>query len=142
MNLDSDPSQIIDYREQPPEYAVDLRFLSAAIAELMATLTASEQLVLQLRFGFVSSGICYTLEECGRLLRVTRERIRAIESKAIAKLSHKSRSARLKPFRPTCDSQPIGKGILAMPGHSSSSQQYGNFVFGSEGRVFTDSVVK
>ena len=50
-----------------------------------------------MRFG-VGEGSEHTLEEVGKSFNVTRERIRQIESKALRKLRHPSRSAQLKPF--------------------------------------------
>ena len=61
------------------------------------SLTPREELVLRMRFG-VGEGSEHTLEEVGRSFNVTRERIRQIESKALRKLRHPSRSAQLKPF--------------------------------------------
>jgi RNA polymerase primary sigma factor len=64
---------------------------------VLKTLTPREELVLKMRFG-VGEGSEHTLEEVGRSFNVTRERIRQIESKALRKLRHPSRSSRLKPF--------------------------------------------
>ena len=64
---------------------------------VLKTLTPREELVLKMRFG-VGEGSEHTLEEVGRSFNVTRERIRQIESKALRKLRHPSRSTKLKPF--------------------------------------------
>jgi RNA polymerase primary sigma factor len=64
---------------------------------VLKSLTPREELVLRMRFG-VGDGSEHTLEEVGRSFNVTRERIRQIESKALRKLRHPSRSTRLKPF--------------------------------------------
>ena len=64
---------------------------------VLKTLTPREELVLKMRFG-VGEGSEHTLEEVGRSFNVTRERIRQIESKALRKLRHPSRSGKLKPF--------------------------------------------
>ncbi|HVS15245.1 MAG TPA: RNA polymerase sigma factor RpoD [Thermoanaerobaculia bacterium] len=66
-------------------------------ARVLSTLTPREELVLRMRFG-VGEGSEHTLEEVGKSFNVTRERIRQIESKALRKLRHPSRSERLKPF--------------------------------------------
>ncbi len=66
-------------------------------SRVLSTLTAREELVLRMRFG-VGDGSEHTLEEVGRSFNVTRERIRQIESKALRKLRHPTRSERLKPF--------------------------------------------
>ncbi|MEM9290391.1 MAG: RNA polymerase sigma factor RpoD [Acidobacteriota bacterium] len=64
---------------------------------VLKSLTPREELVLKMRFG-VGEGSEHTLEEVGRSFNVTRERIRQIESKALRKLRHPSRSTRLRPF--------------------------------------------
>ncbi|MGH2502739.1 MAG: sigma factor-like helix-turn-helix DNA-binding protein, partial [Ktedonobacterales bacterium] len=56
-----------------------------------------ERRVLSLRFGLVD-GYSRTLEEVGKQFKVTRERIRQIEAKALRKLRHPSRSRRLKDY--------------------------------------------
>jgi RNA polymerase primary sigma factor len=70
------------------------------VRRVMKTLTPREEEVLAKRFG-LSDGTEHTLEEVGRLHNVTRERIRQIESKALRKLRHPSRAAKLKPFLDT-----------------------------------------
>ena len=63
----------------------------------MNTLTPREAKVLKLRFG-LEDGKSRTLEEVGREFKVTRERIRQIEAKALRKLRHPSRAKKLKDF--------------------------------------------
>ncbi|MFN7942105.1 MAG: RNA polymerase sigma factor RpoD [Thermoanaerobaculia bacterium] len=70
------------------------------VRRVMKTLTPREEEVLSKRFG-LSDGNEHTLEEVGRIHSVTRERIRQIESKALRKLRHPSRAAKLKPFLDT-----------------------------------------
>ena len=65
--------------------------------KVLRTLTPREEQVLKMRFG-VGDGAEHTLEEVGRSFNVTRERIRQIESKALRKLRHPSRSKKLRPF--------------------------------------------
>jgi len=64
---------------------------------VLKTLTPREELVLRMRFG-VGDGSEHTLEEVGRSFNVTRERIRQIESKALRKLRHPSRSQVLRDY--------------------------------------------
>ncbi len=71
--------------------------LKEAIMEVLGELTDREQKVLRLRFG-LDDGRARTLEEVGKEFNVTRERIRQIESKALRKLRHPSRSVKLKDF--------------------------------------------
>ena len=63
----------------------------------MATLTPREEMVLRMRFGF-EDGKTHTLEEVGKAFNVTRERVRQIESKALRRLRHPSKSKVLRDF--------------------------------------------
>ena len=65
--------------------------------KVLETLTFREREIIRLRYG-LSDGYIYTLEEIARIFKVTRERIRQIEMKAIKKLQHKSRSKILEGF--------------------------------------------
>lgn len=67
------------------------------IDELLKTLTYREREIIRLRYGLVD-GYSYTLEECGRIFKVTRERVRQIEAKAVAKLQSPSRADRIASF--------------------------------------------
>ena len=80
-----------------PVEATSHIMLKEQLAEVLDTLTPREAKVLQLRFGLID-GRQRTLEEVGREFNVTRERIRQIESKALRKLRHPSRSKKLKDF--------------------------------------------
>ena len=63
----------------------------------LSTLTEREKKILVLRFG-ITDGSARTLEEVGNIFRVTRERVRQIEAKALKKLRHPTRSRRLRTF--------------------------------------------
>jgi RNA polymerase primary sigma factor len=67
------------------------------IESLLKTLTYREREIIRLRYGLVD-GYMYTLEEVGRKFKVTRERVRQIEAKAVAKLQHPVRSQHLEAF--------------------------------------------
>jgi RNA polymerase primary sigma factor len=67
------------------------------IDSLLKTLTFREREIIRLRYG-LSDGYSYTLEEVGRIFKVTRERVRQIESKAVAKLQNPVRSKMLEGF--------------------------------------------
>ncbi|MFG0287901.1 MAG: sigma-70 family RNA polymerase sigma factor [Rhodopirellula sp. JB044] len=67
------------------------------IDDLLKTLTFREREIIRLRYGLVD-GYSYTLEECGRIFKVTRERVRQIEAKAVAKLQSPSRAERLSSY--------------------------------------------
>lgn len=71
--------------------------LREKINELLKTLTYREREIVRLRYG-LADGYCYTLEEVGRLFKVTRERVRQIEAKAVSKLQHPVRSAELSEY--------------------------------------------
>ena len=80
-----------------PAEAAAFTLLRDQLNEVLGTLTEREQKVLRLRFG-LDDGRARTLEEVGKEFKVTRERIRQIEAKALRKLRHPSRSRKLKDF--------------------------------------------
>ena len=80
-----------------PQDAAAYTMLKEQLEEVMGTLTPREAKVLKLRFG-LEDGKARTLEEVGKEFDVTRERIRQIESKALRKLRHPSRSKKLKDY--------------------------------------------
>ena len=85
-----------DEASQPTEEA-SYTLLREQLEEVLGTLTDREQEVLRMRFG-LRDGKPHTLEEVGKEFDVTRERIRQIESKALRKLRHPSRSKKLRDF--------------------------------------------
>ena len=80
-----------------PQDSVAYTLLKEQLEEVMQTLTPREAKVLKLRFG-LEDGKARTLEEVGKEFKVTRERIRQIEAKALRKLRHPSRSKKLKDY--------------------------------------------
>ncbi len=88
---------IEDRNALPPVDAASKQLLKEQIDEVLSSLTHREQRVLQLRFG-LEDGRSRTLEEVGQEFKVTRERIRQIEAKALRKLRHPSRSRKLKDY--------------------------------------------
>ncbi len=78
-----------------PADAAAFTLLKEQLMNVLSTLTPREEMVLKLRFG-LEDGRARTLEEVGREFKVTRERIRQIEAKALRKLRHPSRSRKLK----------------------------------------------
>ena len=85
-----------DEASQPSEEA-SYTLLREQLEEVLSTLTPREEQVLRMRFG-LTDGKAHTLEEVGKEFDVTRERIRQIESKALRKLRHPSRSKKLRDF--------------------------------------------
>jgi len=88
---------IEDEKSPSPAEAVIERDLSDHTSRVLATLTPREEKVLRMRFG-IGEKQDYTLEEVGKVLGVTRERVRQIEAKAIRRLRHPSRVKLLKGF--------------------------------------------
>jgi len=82
--------------ENPSEMA-SYSLLKEKLGDVLQTLTDRERKVLQLRFG-LGDGYCRTLEEVGRQFRVTRERIRQIEAKALRKMRHPTRQRQIEGF--------------------------------------------
>jgi RNA polymerase primary sigma factor len=106
LSLDSpvneeDDSNLADFiadsgADAPAEVATR-RMLAQAVEEALGELSEREKEVVKLRFGLVD-GQSRTLEEVGKEFGVTRERIRQIEAKTLAKLRHPQRSQKLKEF--------------------------------------------
>ena len=71
--------------------------LKDKIDHVLKTLTYREREIIKLRYG-LGDGYTYTLEEVGRIFKVTRERVRQIEAKAVRKLQHPVRAKQLKGF--------------------------------------------
>ncbi len=95
---DSHLGDFIPDEEAPaPENAASMMLLKEQLNEVLETLTPREAQVLRLRFG-LEGGHPHTLEEVGAEFKVTRERIRQIEAKALRKLRHPSRSKKLKDY--------------------------------------------
>ncbi len=80
-----------------PAWATASQMLQDQMQKVLTTLTEKEEKVLRLRFG-VGDGYSRTLEEVGEIFKVTRERVRQIEVKALKKLRHPTRSKKLKEF--------------------------------------------
>ena len=95
---DSHLGDFIPDDEAPaPAEAAAFTLLREQLMSVLSTLTPREETVLRLRFG-LDDGRARTLEEVGKEFKVTRERIRQIEAKALRKIRHPSRSKKLKDF--------------------------------------------
>jgi RNA polymerase primary sigma factor len=88
-----------DTGTESPHKLANNGLLRERIEELLKTLTFREREIIRLRYG-LADGYSYTLEEVGRIFKVTRERVRQIEAKAVAKLQNPVRSKYLEPFVP------------------------------------------
>ena len=106
LSLDSpvgeeDDSNLADFIEDltadAPADMATKRMLTHAVEEALGELSEREQEIVRMRFG-LDDGQARTLEDVGKYFNVTRERIRQIEAKTLAKLRHPMRSQRLKEF--------------------------------------------
>ena len=88
---------IEDERQASPHESASSELLRQRINDVLRTLTYREREILKLRYG-IGDGYTYTLEEVGRIFKVTRERVRQVENKAIRKLQHPVRRQRLQSF--------------------------------------------
>ncbi len=88
---------VSDPRAESPVGAAATEMLKTNIDTVLKTLTYREREIIKLRYG-LGDGYTYTLEEVGRIFKVTRERVRQIEAKAVRKLQHPARSKQLKGF--------------------------------------------
>jgi RNA polymerase primary sigma factor len=98
---DSEDSYFGDFIEdetsENPVEKAGQGMLKERIDEVLDSLTFREREIVKLRYG-IGDGYTYTLEEVGRIFRVTRERVRQIEAKAIRKLQHPIRARKLAGF--------------------------------------------
>jgi len=88
---------IEDDKAGNPSDTAAQEMLRARIEQVLKTLTYREREIIKLRYG-IGDGYTYTLEEVGRIFKVTRERVRQVEAKAIRKLQHPVRSRKLAGF--------------------------------------------
>jgi RNA polymerase primary sigma factor len=98
---DSEDSYFGDFIEdesaESPLQTAGQEMLKERIHDVLKTLTFREREIVKLRYG-IGDGYTYTLEEVGRIFRVTRERVRQIEAKAVRKLRHPVRARQLASF--------------------------------------------
>jgi len=88
---------IEDDSVESPINAATQEMLKDKIDQVLKTLTYREREIIKLRYG-LGDGYTYTLEEVGRIFKVTRERVRQIEAKAVRKVQHPVRSRQLEGF--------------------------------------------
>src|SRR6266480_2738629 len=88
---------IEDEKADNPVESATQEMLKDKIEQVLKTLTYREREIIKLRYG-IGDGYTYTLEEVGRIFKVTRERVRQVEAKAIRKLQHPVRARKLQGF--------------------------------------------
>ena len=88
---------IEDEKAENPVESATQEMLKDKIEQVLKTLTYREREIIKLRYG-IGDGYTYTLEEVGRIFKVTRERVRQVEAKAIRKLQHPVRAKKLEGF--------------------------------------------
>ena len=91
---------IEDETAESPVVAASHEMLKDKLESVLNTLTFREREIIKLRYG-LGDGYTYTLEEVGKIFKVTRERVRQIEAKAVRKLQHPVRSRLLEGFLET-----------------------------------------
>jgi len=98
---DSEDSYFGDFIEddevESPVSSATQGMLKERIEHVLKTLSYREREIIKLRYG-IGDGYTYTLEEVGRIFKVTRERVRQVEAKAIRKLQHPVRARKLEGF--------------------------------------------
>lgn len=95
---DSDFGDFIeDDSVESPVASASQEMLKERIDQVLKTLSYREREIIKLRYG-IGDGYTYTLEEVGRIFKVTRERVRQVEAKAIRKLQHPVRARKLEGF--------------------------------------------
>jgi RNA polymerase primary sigma factor len=93
---------IEDKSAENPSEMTSFSLLKDKLSEVLTSLTERERKVLEMRFGLLD-GYARTLEEVGKMFKVTRERIRQIEAKALRKMRHPTRIRQLQGFLETED---------------------------------------
>jgi len=97
---------IEDESQEAPSNVAASDMLKQRIEGVLKTLTYREREIIKLRYG-IGDGYTYTLEEVGRIFKVTRERVRQVEAKAIRKLQHPVRSRKLACFLDGQAAEPV-----------------------------------
>jgi RNA polymerase primary sigma factor len=119
---DSEDSNFGDFIEDDevdsPVSTATQSMLKERIDHILKTLSYREREIIKLRYG-IGDGYTYTLEEVGRIFKVTRERVRQVEAKAIRKLQHPVRARKLEGFLDHKHPIPLPP---AWPGDAGKSQ--------------------
>ncbi|UAJ71826.1 RNA polymerase sigma factor SigC [Synechocystis sp. PCC 7339] len=97
QDKDTELMDLLETDTQSPEDELMREALQSDMQEILLDLTPREQEVIALRFGF-QDGVAHSLSEIGRILNLSRERVRQIEAKALQKLRHPRRRDRVRDY--------------------------------------------
>ncbi|BFM40693.1 RNA polymerase sigma factor SigC [Synechocystis sp. LKSZ1] len=97
QDKDTELLDLIEAEDPSPEDNLIHESLRRDLEEILADLTPREQEVITLRYGF-QDGTAYSLSDIGRILQLSRERVRQIEAKALQKLRHPRRRDRIRDY--------------------------------------------
>ncbi|AGF52711.1 RNA polymerase sigma factor [Synechocystis sp. PCC 6803] len=97
QDKDTELMDLLETDTQSPEDELMREALQNDMQEILLDLTPREQEVIALRFGF-QDGVAHSLSEIGRILNLSRERVRQIEAKALQKLRHPRRRDRIRDY--------------------------------------------
>ncbi|HUT13668.1 MAG TPA: sigma-70 family RNA polymerase sigma factor [Thermoguttaceae bacterium] len=86
-----------DYREEDPANDIDLGLLRSRLEEAMQALSWREREIVKLHYG-LGDGHCYTLNDIGKIFRISRERVRQLETRAMGKLQQPTPTQKLSDF--------------------------------------------
>ncbi len=114
------PADLVDESPTPEDMVIE-REMKAVIDRLLVSLTYREALIVRARLGLLGDDPL-TLEQVGAKLKVTRERVRQIETKGINKLKHHTRANKLKAFLPACHERRLKERL---------AKQYANSEYGA-----------
>jgi len=107
-------NMIEDHAAQSPHVGAMQLLLKGKVEHVLKSLTYREREIIKLRYG-LGDGFAYTLEQTGEIFKLTRERIRQIESKALKKLQHPLRSRHLEEFVDTAEDGEVESNIPDAP---------------------------
>jgi RNA polymerase primary sigma factor len=105
---------IEDHAVDSPVSTATQSMLKERIELVLKTLSYREREIIKLRYG-IGDGYTYTLEEVGRIFKVTRERVRQVEAKAIRKLQHPVRARKLEGFLDHKQRPPVWPSSKELP---------------------------
>src|SRR3989442_13911976 len=119
---------IEDKSAENPSVKTGTSLLKEKLDQVLGTLNERERRIVEMRFGLVD-GYGRTLEELGQHYKLTRERIRQIEAKALRKLRHPTRASHLKGFLDAAEV--AGAAFEFLRGGGQFQKNCGQYLFGT-----------